>query len=583
MAAEEKSTGSPSAKNGRGAPGPSKEHGSRSRQGHPETTGKYRLGEVVGEGAMGVVYKAFDPHIERVVAIKVIKRDQVSESQWAELQARFHREAKAAGRLLHPNIVTVHEYGEDDGSPYLVMEYMEGVSLAQYIKQKGRLSVKESYSIIKKLLDALEYSHSKGVIHRDIKPQNVFILENLEVKLSDFGIAKMESSDLTKPGMVLGTPVYMSPEQIRAEKVDARSDLFSAGVIFYEMIAGERPFAGAQLATLIHKILNETPRDPCTLNPDLPEAFRDIFAKALAKKPEERYQTARQFLTAIQETIENSPTLVIEHPPKPPGKNRLAVVALAILLVVGIAGAGIWHWTGKTTDNGTDVEPVREKSETTPDVAEDSSKTVSAETPDASTDTRKQAETDDADPGPEVEETPYEQQATSPTPAEETDVEPAEETAVSEPVEETAVSEPVEETRGDLPDADESVETETQPKTEQPSEEAAEETVSQPESPAIEPDETSRERKSRAAEPAEEIETSPAKGLVLIESKPRGADIYIDGKRVGVTPMQVPLDPGTHRLVLQKHGFRPMTDEIVLEKATEEPVEYNAELYRGFE
>ena len=572
MAVEKKSTGSPSAKNGRGAPGPNKEHGSRSRHGHPETTGKYRLGEVVGEGAMGVVYKAFDPHIERVVAIKVIKRDQVSESQWAELQARFQREAKAAGRLLHPNIVTVHEYGEDGGSPYLVMEYMEGVSLAQYIKQKGRLSVKESYSIMKKLLDALEYSHSKGVIHRDIKPQNVFILENLEVKLSDFGIAKMESSDLTKPGMVLGTPVYMSPEQIRAEKVDARSDLFSAGVIFYEMIAGERPFAGAQLATLIHKILNETPRDPCSLNPDLPEAFRDIFAKALAKKPEERYQTARQFLTALQETIENSPTLVIEHPPKPPGKNRLAVVALAILLVVGIAGAGIWHWIGKSPENGTDVETVLEKTETTPDVEEDSSKTLSVETRDASTDARTQAETHDAGPGPEVEETPYEQQATSPTPAEETDIEPAEETAVSEPVEET---------RGDLPDADESVETETQPKTEQ----STEEMVSQPESPGTEPEVSSQEERVPSVEPAAEPEPkpkpSPAKSLVLIESEPKGANVYIDGKWVGVTPFQGPVEPGNHRLELKKSGFKPMADEFSVEKGTEGPFEYNAELYKG--
>ena len=451
--------------------------------------------------------------------------------------------------LLHPNIVTVQRVWRGRRLAVSGDGIHEGLSLAQYMKQKGRLPVKESFSIMKKLLGALEYSHSKGVIHRDIKPQNVFILENLEVKLSDFGIAKMESSDLTKPGMVLGTPVYMSPEQIRAEKVDARSDLFSAGVIFYEMIAGERPFTGGQLPTLVNKILNESPRDPCSLNPDLPESFRKIFSKALAKKPEERYQTAGEFLASLQEAIESAPTLVIKHPPKPPDKKRLAVVALAILLIVGIAGAGVWHWTRKAPENGPDVEPALEQSEKAPHVEED----APTEARDASTDARKQAEMPDANPA--VEEIPDEQQAPPPT-----------------PTEETAVSKTVEEARTDLPDADAS----TEPKNSRNLEHTPVETTEENGLPAAKPcnrtgsvvpgrgRDLCRTRRRTRTRTRTRIRT-------IARKRPGPHPIQAQGGPMststangwGVTPFQGPLEPGNHRLELKKQGFRPMTDPIL--------------------
>lgn len=310
----------------------------------PETTGKYQIKKVVGQGAMGMVYQGFDPSIERVVAIKVINKHKVAGQGWAQQQARFKREAQAAGRLQHPNIVTVHEYGEDHGAPFIVMEYVEGASLADLLRQQKRLALNEAVEIMRQLLDALNYSHNKGVVHRDIKPANVFILENRGVKLSDFGVAKLEASELTMPGMILGTPVYMSPEQLKGQEVDLRSDLFSAGIVFYEMVTGERPFKGDRLLTLINNILNGEYIDPCDLNPQLPETFKRVIIKSLSKNPQDRYQSAKQFEQAIQEALQRAPTLILPASALRSGRKPIHSIALAVLLVGFMFGTGVWLW-----------------------------------------------------------------------------------------------------------------------------------------------------------------------------------------------------------------------------------------------
>ena len=206
--------------------------------------GKYELRREIGRGAMGVVYEAYDPMIKRVVALKTIRSDQLTGEESGTVIARFRREAQAAGRLSHPNIVPIYDFGEDGGVWFIAMEFIKGRELKEYFEANERFSVTDIVRIMSQMLDALDYSHRQGVIHRDIKPANVFLIDDGSVKVADFGIAHIDSSSLTQVGTVLGTPSYMSPEQIMGLPVDGRSDLFSAGVILYQFLTGERPFAG---------------------------------------------------------------------------------------------------------------------------------------------------------------------------------------------------------------------------------------------------------------------------------------------------------------------------------------------------
>jgi serine/threonine-protein kinase len=306
-----------------------------------QSSGKYRIKQIIGKGAMGVVYRGFDPNIERVVAIKRIQKSKFQDQDWNGIAQRFRREAQAAGRLHHPNIVTVHDYGEEDGDPYIVMEFVEGVNLGGYLQQKRSLSVDETLSIMGKLLNALAYSHSKGVIHRDIKPGNVFIMDNGDVKLSDFGIAKLEQSDLTQPGLVLGTPSYMSPEQIKGKEIDVRSDLFSAGVVFYEMLTGKRPFEGDQIYAVMNNVLTLSPTDPCQLNPEIPSNLKGVIRKALEKNPDNRFQSADEFARALKDCARDADTVALPVPSLSARRGILMIV-LACLAVAAIAGAGVW-------------------------------------------------------------------------------------------------------------------------------------------------------------------------------------------------------------------------------------------------
>src|SRR5215510_2206587 len=223
----------------------------------------------LGKYEMGVVYEGFDPTIERVVALKTIRADQLGGEDAAEIMARFRREAQAAGRLNHPRIVSIYEYGEDAGTTFIAMEFVAGRSLKESFEQNARFSVPQIVRIMSQLLEALDYSHRQGVVHRDIKPANIMLLADGTVKVADFGIARIESSNLTQTGMILGTPSYMSPEQFMGQKIDGRSDLFSSGVILYQLLTGERPFTGSP-TTIMHKVLQENPLPPSQLNVQAP-------------------------------------------------------------------------------------------------------------------------------------------------------------------------------------------------------------------------------------------------------------------------------------------------------------------------
>ena len=260
--------------------------------------GKYEIRREIGRGAMGVVYEGYDPSIKRVVALKTIRADQLAGEDAAAVIARFRREAQAAGRLNHPNIVSIYDFGDDGGIWYIAMEFVRGRELKACFETNERFRITDIVRIMSQILSALDYSHRQGVIHRDIKPANIFLLEDSSVKVADFGIAHIESSNLTQVGTVLGTPSAMSPEQIQGLPVDGRSDLFSAGVILYQFLTGERPFAGSA-ATTMQKVLKEDPLPPSTLNVQLSEAMDAVVRKALAKRADDRYQTAQEFADAL--------------------------------------------------------------------------------------------------------------------------------------------------------------------------------------------------------------------------------------------------------------------------------------------
>jgi len=296
---------------------------SPSRPPVPEHLGKYALLGLVGKGAMGVVYKSFDPHIRRPVALKTIRRDLLEEDDKGNFASRFRHEAQAAGALQHPGIVAVYEYGEDEQYAYIAMEFVEGSSLRQYFDQKVRFSPADTVSVLSQLLDALHYAHDRGVWHRDIKPGNIMIMSNGRIKITDFGIARIESSTLTQVGAILGTPGFIAPELYLGTEFDRRVDVFAAGVVLYQLLVGTAPFTGSP-ENVMYKVCYEEPVAPSVAarNPAL-QRYDAVVLRALAKRPEDRYASAGAFRDELmraheeaispavsEETIINNPAIM---------------------------------------------------------------------------------------------------------------------------------------------------------------------------------------------------------------------------------------------------------------------------------
>ena len=272
----------------------------------PEKIGKYTIERIIGRGGMSVVYQGRDPEIQRAVALKVIEKALLDDNERDIVLTRFKYEAQAAGGLFHPRIVTIFEYGEDDTSAFIVMELVRGDSVHELLLREPQPPLEKIRDVILPLLDALEYSHAQGVTHRDIKPSNILIGPSGEIKVSDFGIARIESSALTQYGLVVGTPFYMSPEQCMGEDTDARTDIFSAGVIAYELLTGRRPFPGkGSNASVMREVLDATARNPSEFNLHLSGQMDYVVQKALAKKVEDRYQSAREFADDFRLAVED--------------------------------------------------------------------------------------------------------------------------------------------------------------------------------------------------------------------------------------------------------------------------------------
>ena len=256
--------------------------------------GRYEVVATLGQGAMGTVYKAVDPLIERTVAIKTINLN-LSKEERAEFEERFYREAKSAGRLNHSNIVTIYDVGETDDIAYIAMEYLDGESLREMLDSGVVLPVDMIGKIAARIAGALDYAHENHVVHRDIKPANIMITPGRDVKIMDFGIAQIPTGSRTQLGTVLGSPKYMAPEQVAGQATDGRTDIFALGVVLYEMLTGTAPFNGDNLSAIMYKVLNEDPAPPSTVNPRVPPFFDRIVSRALAKRPQDRYQTAGEF------------------------------------------------------------------------------------------------------------------------------------------------------------------------------------------------------------------------------------------------------------------------------------------------
>lgn len=267
----------------------------------PPRIGRYRVTGLLGRGAMGMVYLGHDAAIDRQVAIKTIHLRLLKGEDGVDWLERFRREVRAAGRCLHPNIVTVFEYGEEAGAPYIVMEYVQGRELREYLKNRQPMSLNNTVAVILQVLRALGHAHTQGVVHRDIKPGNIILLADGMVKVTDFGIARLEmSGSLTQVGMAVGTPGYMAPEQFNGQEADRRADLYATGVLLFELLTGVRPFSGRGAGEIMYQVLNESPQPATKLNPRLPPELDALFDKALAKSPDQRFQDADEFIRALE-------------------------------------------------------------------------------------------------------------------------------------------------------------------------------------------------------------------------------------------------------------------------------------------
>lgn len=317
--------------------------------------GRYDIIRVLGKGAMGLVYEARDPNLNRRVAIKTIKVENLSEEAAAEYEARFKTEAHSAARLQHPNIVSVYDSDRDGDMAFLVMEFIQGEDLKHHLDGGKRYSLEQSLAMMRELLSALEYAHRQSIVHRDVKPANLLIEADGRVKLTDFGVARIQDSgEATRTqGSMVGTLKYMSPEQVQGQPIDARADLFAVGIVLYQLLTGKRPFDGDTDFAIIQQIVNHSPAAPSSFNNLLPPAIDAVLARALTKKRDQRFATAQEFAQALQEASGQAADPTIVPPVSQPG--RRAGNATDTGLQRSRAGGSTVKMSSSGTDSGSTV------------------------------------------------------------------------------------------------------------------------------------------------------------------------------------------------------------------------------------
>jgi eukaryotic-like serine/threonine-protein kinase len=307
--------------------------------------GRYQIVQEIGKGSMGVVYKAHDPNLDLMVALKVLRQDRVESEAFVK---RFLAEARVLGRLDNRNIVRVYNVDEDQETVYIAMEFIEGEALSDRM-QKKRFTPEEIIELGATISSSLGYAHQKGIVHRDVKPSNILIKSDGSLKITDFGIAHIQdtsAAEMTQAGEILGTPAYMSPEQIKSQQVDGRSDLFSLGIILYELCAGTRPFKGGNISAIFQAITQEEPVDIARINRTIPDKLASIIMKCLRKRPEERFATGEALAEALTGClIKKEPVVPVSPAAK---KKRILIVssAVAATILVTVIGLGIYHFAG---------------------------------------------------------------------------------------------------------------------------------------------------------------------------------------------------------------------------------------------
>ena len=332
--------------------------------------GRYQIEEELGKGSMGVVYRAHDPQIDRLLALKVLRHDRVTSEAFVQ---RFLKEAKAIGRLSHPNIVTVYDVGRDHGTIYIAMEFLEGSPLNEVIQEK-RLTLGEIVDLGVQVAEALDYAHQKGIVHRDIKPTNIIVTPDGQAKITDFGIARIEdpsATQQTQAGEILGTPIYMSPEQVMGRPVDGRSDLYSLGVILYELSTQKRPFRGNSIAAIFKAITQDTPAEPAITDSSISRELSGLIMQSLNKRPDERLQTGKAMAEALKACLAERESKAL--PPqavKKRAKHQGLFVFIAFIAVSVAGGLAYYFMVAKGKPEQA-VESVLEsssRSEFPPDV-----------------------------------------------------------------------------------------------------------------------------------------------------------------------------------------------------------------------
>jgi eukaryotic-like serine/threonine-protein kinase len=325
--------------------------------------GRYDIVKELGKGAMGVVYQARDPSIGRMIALKVLRPDRVTSEEYL---SRFVQEARAIGRLSHPSVVVVHDIGEDHGTVYISMEFLDGTPLDEVIRQEA-CGIEETIRLGIQVADALDFAHKRGIIHRDIKPSNIIVLSDGRVKITDFGIAYIEDPDSarqTQAGTILGTPAYMSPEQATGQDVDGRSDIFSLGVILYEMATGGRPFAGKTFTAILASITGHEPPEPAKVNGAVPSELSRIIVKCLSKSPERRFSTGSELSDALKDCLSNMQTIVgVVRRGRP--LSRSLVAAMLLVALIGLAGGYAYLRLRPIPVPSDNTEKTTEKTKTT--------------------------------------------------------------------------------------------------------------------------------------------------------------------------------------------------------------------------
>ncbi len=519
--------------------------------------GRYNIVSELGRGAMGMVYQAHDPQIDRMVALKVLREDRLTTEDYVQ---RFLKEATAIGRLSHPGIVTVYDVGQDHGTIYIAMEFLEGQPLDE-VSKTGSLTMQDIVTIGVQVSQALQYAHKKGIVHRDIKPPNIIYTSEMNTKVTDFGIAHIDDPDgqqMTRAGEILGTPVYMATEQVMGQTVDGRPDLYSLGVILYELSTGRRPFKGENLAAVFRAITSEEPVPPHKINPEVPLALSNLILKTMAKKPEDRFATGQELADCLTACMSESQpqdsfteTIIQQAPPEK--RSRTGLILTLLLLLCGAGAAAYFYLLPQTTNKGeqnsdtTQLTKQKEETPPTPIVIGSAG--------------RKDVEQMQSEKSPVLPATP-EPIIIAPSPS-------ATQTAKKDSISPQQAADSIEELF-------------TEDKKDIQTDESPMDIFSREPAPESTPDKIPIVVSSSPAEeevavlPPQKKETKPdiqqKMATLKMNSTPSGASLYIDGSYQGLTPIEVDITAKKHEVKLELQGHLDWQAQLNLSKGGNVPL-----------